>query len=58
MKANIKKGAIAKLTAVQPCSVVLAEQFIKAPEAIDASVTDPKTNKSLIPCTLPLSGAE
>ena len=39
MKANIKKGAIAKLTAVQPCSVVLAEQFIKAPEAIDASVT-------------------
>ena len=53
--AKIKNGSIAKLTAFQPAPAELPAQFIKPPEASEATVTPPKTIKSFNPCIFPRS---
>ena len=53
--AKIKNGSIAKLTAFQPAPAELPAQFIKPPEASEATVTPPKTTKSFKPCIFPRS---
>lgn len=47
--ARVSRGTIARFTAVQPSCAEPPEQFIKPPEASEATVTPPKTIRSLIP---------
>jgi hypothetical protein len=42
-------GIIARFTEIQPLKTEPPEQFIKPPEAKEATVTLPKTNRSLMP---------
>jgi hypothetical protein len=42
-------GIIATFTEIQPLTNDPPEQFIKPPEAKEATVTLPKTNRSLMP---------
>ena len=53
--ARISIGIIAKLTVDHPSCGEPPEQFISPPEVREASVTDPKIIKSLVPWTTPRS---
>ena len=55
--ASTKKGAMAILTAAQPSTGLPPEQFISPPDATEATVTPPKTSRSLRPCIRPRSCA-
>ena len=55
IKAKIIRGVAVKLIMFHPNWEELELQFINQPEVIDERATKPKTKKSFIPWTLPLS---